>query len=50
MKAVWKGDWQKGFSDQIDMGAAHVQSIHNLQVRFIQGYCQDFETGGAKIA
>ena len=36
MKAVWKGDWQKGFSDQIDMGAAHVQSIHNLQVRCVQ--------------
>ena len=33
MSAIWKGDWQQKFSD-IDMKSAHVQSIHNLQVKF----------------
>ena len=33
MSAIWKGGWQEKFTNDIDMGSAHVQSIHNLQVR-----------------
>ena len=35
MSAIWKGGWQEKFTNDIDMGSAHVQSIHNLQVRLL---------------